>query len=145
MLDLCCGTGASSDYLRRAFPKAEIVGLDASPVHLAEAMRTGPSNIVWKHALAESNELPDASQDLVTWTFTTHETPPPIARQIIAEAARVLRPGGVFAITDVPQLKGSWGPFGSMYTLLQHLKIEPHLTGFRDADFPQLVRDGGFC
>ncbi len=37
LLDLCCGTGASTEALRAAFPDAAIVGLDASPEMLAVA------------------------------------------------------------------------------------------------------------
>lgn len=42
LLDLCCGTGASTEALRGAFPDASIVGLDASAGMLALA-RAKPS------------------------------------------------------------------------------------------------------
>ena len=41
LLDLCCGTGASTEALRMVYPDASIVGLDASPGMLAVA-RTKP-------------------------------------------------------------------------------------------------------
>lgn len=37
LLDLCCGTGASTEALRAAFPDATLVGLDASEGMLAQA------------------------------------------------------------------------------------------------------------
>ncbi|MFK7989478.1 MAG: class I SAM-dependent methyltransferase [Sandaracinaceae bacterium] len=37
LLDLCCGTGASTEALKRVYPDADIVGLDASSGMLAEA------------------------------------------------------------------------------------------------------------
>lgn len=42
LLDLCCGTGASTEALRAVYPDAEIVGLDASAGMLAVA-RAKPS------------------------------------------------------------------------------------------------------
>lgn len=39
LLDLCCGTGASTSALRATYPDAEIVGLDASAGMLAQARR----------------------------------------------------------------------------------------------------------
>ncbi|MCA9606295.1 MAG: class I SAM-dependent methyltransferase [Myxococcales bacterium] len=42
LLDLCCGTGASTEALRAAFPDATIVGLDAS-AGMLEVARAKPS------------------------------------------------------------------------------------------------------
>ena len=38
-LDLCCGTGLSTRALVRAYPDADVVGLDASPGMIAVARR----------------------------------------------------------------------------------------------------------
>jgi ubiquinone/menaquinone biosynthesis methyltransferase len=39
ILDLCCGTGLSTEAVVRTYPSAEVVGLDASAGMLAEAQR----------------------------------------------------------------------------------------------------------
>lgn len=39
VLDLCCGTGASTDAILRAYPDAEVVALDASRGMLAQARK----------------------------------------------------------------------------------------------------------
>ena len=39
VLDLCCGTGASTDAILRTYPDAEVVALDASRGMLAEARK----------------------------------------------------------------------------------------------------------
>lgn len=39
ILDLCCGTGLSTAALRRAYPRADILGLDASREMIAAARR----------------------------------------------------------------------------------------------------------
>ena len=46
LLDLCCGTGASTEALRAAYPHAEIVALDASAGMLARAKKK-PLRVSW--------------------------------------------------------------------------------------------------
>src|SRR6478735_5748960 len=41
LLDLCCGTGLSTEALVRAYPRATVLGLDASAGMLARARRKG--------------------------------------------------------------------------------------------------------
>ena len=48
--------------------------------------------------------LPDASADIVTSTFLYHELPPEVRRQVTAEIARVLKPGGLFVFLDSLQM-----------------------------------------
>jgi ubiquinone/menaquinone biosynthesis C-methylase UbiE len=54
LLDLGCGTGASTAALLEAAPEAEITAVDASAEMLAEARRkTWPTNVRFVHANAE--------------------------------------------------------------------------------------------
>ncbi|MEU3556477.1 methyltransferase domain-containing protein [Streptomyces fragilis] len=54
VLDLGCGTGASTAALAAAFPRAEIVGADASSAMLARARgRRGLERVRFVHATAE--------------------------------------------------------------------------------------------
>jgi ubiquinone/menaquinone biosynthesis C-methylase UbiE len=48
----------------------------------------------------EDTHLPAASFDLVTASFVIHELPPPAICALIAEARRLLRPGGVLLLAD---------------------------------------------
>ena len=54
--------------------------------------------------------LPDASADIVTSIFLYHELPPEVRRQVTAEIARVLKPGGLFVFLDSLQMgdKPGW-------------------------------------
>lgn len=56
------------------------------------------------HAAAESVPLPDNSQDIVVAVYLLHEIPPDARRAVVAEAARLLRPGGLMVIADSIQL-----------------------------------------
>jgi ubiquinone/menaquinone biosynthesis C-methylase UbiE len=49
---------------------------------------------------AEATGYPADSFDLVTATMLIHEVPMPVLRCILAEAFRVLRPGGLLAVLD---------------------------------------------
>ena len=52
----------------------------------------------FKHAAAERTGLEDSSVDLVSICLGMHELPREASEAIIAEAFRILRPGGTFAI-----------------------------------------------
>jgi ubiquinone/menaquinone biosynthesis C-methylase UbiE len=48
ILDLCCGTGLSTEALRAAYPRAEITGMDASRGMLERARaKPGLTNVTW--------------------------------------------------------------------------------------------------
>ena len=61
-------------------------------------------------AAAEKMPLADASADIVTSIFLYHELPPEVRRQVTAEIARVLKPGGLFVFIDSLQMgdKPGW-------------------------------------
>lgn len=103
MLDLGCGTGSSTLRLKQAFPKAEVMGLDLSPHMLIIAQRKAQETgleILFRHGNALATGLSAASFDVVTASLLFHETPPEIARAILQESIRLLRPGGEVAILD---------------------------------------------
>ena len=52
----------------------------------------------FKHAAAEGTGLEDGCVDLVSICLVMHELPRDATHAIIAEAFRILRPGGTFAI-----------------------------------------------
>jgi SAM-dependent methyltransferase len=94
VLDLACGPGVAAG--RAAARGAVVCGLDFSAAMLAEARATHPS-AQFVHADAETVPLPDASFDAVVSNFGLHHVPRPALA--LAEAWRVLRPGGRVAFT----------------------------------------------
>ncbi len=149
-LDLGCsvgvGTLALADWLARRQPEpATVSGLDLSPEMLAVArVRDGQRRIqAWHHAPAEATGLPAASVDLVTLQFVCHELPQSATRAVLAEAARLLRPGGVIALVD--QDPGSAvirrlpAPIA---TLLK--STEPYLEEYFRLDLPAALEQAGF-
>ena len=93
VVDLGCGTGLST---RAWSGSAErIVGIEPNPAMLAVAQPA--PGVEYREAYAHDTGLPDASADLVTASQSLHWMEP---EPTFAEAARILRPGGVFAAYD---------------------------------------------
>ncbi|HZZ35749.1 MAG TPA: class I SAM-dependent methyltransferase [Caulobacteraceae bacterium] len=102
VLDLACGSGAFLKDLSLAFPRARLIGLDLSAAYLAEARRrSGQTALI--QANAERLPFADASLDAVTSVYLFHELPPRVRMRVAAEIARVLKPGGHFALADSVQ------------------------------------------
>jgi SAM-dependent methyltransferase len=96
LVDLGTGTGNAARVF--AARGARVVGVDPSPPLLAQAARLATAaglDVTWRHARAEETTLPDASADVITASQAWHWFDRPRA---IAEARRVLRPGGTIAI-----------------------------------------------
>ena len=95
VLDLACGTGAlARAVLSRTGPRGRVTGVDRSAGMLDLARRLC-SGVDWQHASADSLPFPDGSFDAVVSQFGLMFFAD--RRRAIAEALRVLAPGGRFA------------------------------------------------
>jgi SAM-dependent methyltransferase len=96
VVDLGSGTGLSTrPWATRA---EEVVGLEASPEMRARAeSMTSDANVRFVQAYAHDTGLPAGAADIVTCSQSFHWMEP---EPTLAEAARILRPGGVFAAYD---------------------------------------------
>lgn len=89
LLDICCGPGYAAGTA--AARGAMAVGVDLAPAMVEEARRRFPE-AEFREGDAENLGFADASFDAVTCGFGLLHLPD--ARRAIAEAFRVLRPGG---------------------------------------------------
>lgn len=96
LVDLGCGTGLSARVW--ASQASSVVGVEGNEamVEHARAVTDAP-NVRYVHALADDTGLAAGSADLVTCAQSFHWMEP---GPVLAEAARILRPGGVFAAYD---------------------------------------------
>ena len=119
--DLGTGTGAAAFAIARAFPEAEVVGVDLAPAMVEEARRKTPLELRGRVRFeeADSARLPfaDGSLDLVG-----------LANMIpfFDELARVLAPGG-YAVFGF-----SLGPETPIYVPPERLRTELARRGFSE-------------
>ena len=104
VLDL--GSGAGADVLisaKRVAPGGRAIGIDMTDEMLAlaraNAAAAGVENVEFVKGYLEDIPLPDASVDVVISNCVINLAAD--KRVVLAEAARVLRPGGRFAVSDV--------------------------------------------
>jgi SAM-dependent methyltransferase len=96
VVDLGCGTGLSTRaWAGRA---GRVIGVEANARMVAQARAaTEVSNVEFVEGFAHEAEIDDESADIVTCAQSFHWMEP---APVLAEAARMLRDGGVFAAYD---------------------------------------------
>jgi ubiquinone/menaquinone biosynthesis C-methylase UbiE/DNA-binding transcriptional ArsR family regulator len=95
--DLGCGTGALLSTLAQSV--ARVIGVDASDEMLAAARLRSTDNVELRRGSLEALPIDDATLDAATMMLVLHHLPAPAVA--IAEAARVLKPGGRLLIVDM--------------------------------------------
>jgi SAM-dependent methyltransferase len=143
VLDL--GSGAGADVLisaRRVGPTGRAIGLDMTDEMLAlaraNAEEAGVPNAEFLKGYLEDMPLPDATVDVVISNCVINLSADKAT--VIREAARVLRPGGRFAVSDViadPDMDEETRADMAAWTGC----IAGALT---EADFTSVLRDAGF-
>ena len=139
-LDVGCGTGRLLAALHGAWPGLKLTGIDLSKPYLEEARRLigRTARVKLEEAAAESLPQDEASLDLVVSSFLLHELPKDIRTRVIAEMARVVKPGGLVVIVDSLQ-KGDRPDWDGLLDLFPHYFHEPYYaeytTGSLDAWF----------
>ncbi len=100
VVDIGSGTGLSTHIW--ADMADTVIGIEPNPDMRRQAKRRKPSrwqtrNVQYRDGVSTNTELPDESADIVTCSQSLHWMEP---TPTLAEIARILRPGGVFAAYD---------------------------------------------
>ena len=105
LMDLGCGTGASTAALLHEYPRARIVGVDASQGMLyAAAAKTWPENVTFHLARAEDltpeggRRLLGGPADAIFAAYLVRNVPDPGA--VLKAVRAILRPGGRLALHE---------------------------------------------
>jgi ubiquinone/menaquinone biosynthesis C-methylase UbiE len=96
VVDLGCGTGLSTRFW--ADRARQVIGIDPNEEMLAVARaRTGATNTAYVYGYGHQVALSSGCADIVTCSQSFHWMDPQLT---LLEVARLLRPGGVFAVYD---------------------------------------------
>jgi len=103
VLEIGCGTGNLTIRAKRAQPAAELIGSDPDPLALARAERKahGLNGIRFERAYAQELPYAEGEFDRLLSAMMLHHLDTDIKTAALAEALRVLRPGGSLHIVDV--------------------------------------------
>jgi len=145
LLDLACGTGRGLAQIAVAHPNLRLTGLDLSPYYLqvARASLAAVPDVSFVAENAEYLPFRDSHFGIVTSVYLFHELPRSARRRVLAEAFRVLEPGGLFVIEDSAQLAES----GELAFFLGRFATEFHEPFYRDYledDLAGALAEAGF-
>jgi ubiquinone/menaquinone biosynthesis C-methylase UbiE len=144
LLDVACGTGRLIRFLKQAFPRLSVTGLDLSPAYVAEARRhVVPYDASFEIGNAEALPFDDESFDLITSVYLFHEVPENVRRNIAGEFARVLKPGGRLIFMDSLQL-GDRQEFDGLLNSFPRNFHEPYFASYLAEDLKSLFESSGF-
>ena len=113
VLDVGCGTGRGTARLVKRWPHAEVIALDLAPAMLRTARRHAGWLRHFARVCADGEKLPfpDRSMDVVYSNLCLPWCDKP--RPLLAECARVLKPGGFMVASSLgpdtlSELRAAW-------------------------------------
>jgi ubiquinone/menaquinone biosynthesis C-methylase UbiE len=146
MIDVACGTGRFLTFVKDNYPRLDVTGIDLSAPYLSEARRQLRrwSRVAFAVGQAERLPFPDASHDIASCIFLFHELPRPVRRQIAAEMARVLKPGGILLFMDSIQ-RGDRPDFDPLLDRFPQAMHEPYFEDYIEDDLRDVFAAAGLA
>ncbi|HMN20631.1 MAG TPA: class I SAM-dependent methyltransferase [Ottowia sp.] len=100
VIELGCGSARLARTLLQRFPDAHVTGLEVDAVQHAKNLAAPAERLAFIAAGAEAIPLPDAGFDLALMLKSLHHVPLARMDAALAEAHRVLRPGGHLYVSE---------------------------------------------
>ena len=151
IVDFGCGIGKSTLPYCDLYPEAEVYGVDYAASQLKYGHKFADSlgkKVHFVQALAEDTPFEDNSVDVVTALWLFHEVNKKAMDEICAEALRILKPGGYFAIMESPPykfLREEISPLSEFLLDSTGRRMEdPFIPLWFSLDRAKLLRDGNF-
>ncbi len=99
IVDVGCGAGGLVRWLRSQ--GAEPVGVECGEVMRSRALEADPDNVLdYVNAFGQDLPFDDETFDVVTFIYSLHHVPADEMVNALAEAHRILRPGGVAYVAE---------------------------------------------
>jgi len=146
VLDMGCAIGNSTLEWKRAYPKAEVHGIDVGAPVLRYAHARAEALGVPVHFSqqnAEKTDFPDDTFDLVLSHIMLHETSKSALVNIMRECRRVLKPGGRMIHLEIP--RGNTPVEKFMYNWETYNNNETFAGFMTDLDLKGEALKGGFA
>jgi len=142
ILEIGCGTGNLTILIKRLHPESEVVGLDPDPKALARAGRKADQQALplrLNRGFSDELPYPDRSFDRVFSAFMLHHLGLDQTERTLADAARVLVPGGSLHVVDIAgSTPGILGVVSRLFHGRGHVPAGEH-------GIAALMRAGGFA
>ncbi|SLN18798.1 hypothetical protein PSA7680_00661 [Pseudoruegeria aquimaris] len=147
IIEIGAGAGAVTRRIAARFPEAGITGFEPSEGFVAEARARAEGIGNLSFTAADGADLPLSAESVdiaVMHTVLTHVTAP---EALLAEAFRVLRPGGWLVACDVDFSKAALASFANdpldacARAFVAEFVTDPHVVG----KLRGLMRDAGFA
>jgi ubiquinone/menaquinone biosynthesis C-methylase UbiE len=142
-VDVGCGTGTFAIVLAARRADASVIGVDgdAEILRLARG-KQGAGGVDWRQGLAQGLPLEDDGADVLTTSLVLHHLLPEQKGEALAEAARVLRPGGSLHVAD-------WGRphdplIGAAFLVAQAIDGFDRTADHRAGRLPEYFAAAGF-
>lgn len=137
VLDIGCGTGAILSYL----PSVDYIGIDANADYVQRARRRFGARATFHVCDAAGRiDVADQSVDLVLALGVLHHLSDAVAKNVVAEAARVLVPGGRFVSHD--PVRGNGASLAArIFVALdrgKHVRTQPELLELVGKEFAEI-------
>ena len=138
VLELGCGTGKNTRWLAE---RAEVIGLDFSEEMLAIGHRFAPKARLHQADIRRPWPIEDASVDLVLADLVLEHID--ALRHIATEAARVLKPGGTFRLSELHPLRQAEGKGAHFFDGEE--RISPHTFVHTTEGYLEAFSGAGFA
>ena len=146
ILDIGCAIGNSTLVWARAFPKAEVHGIDVGAPVLRYAHARAETlgvKVDFSQQNAEHTDFDDGSFDLVLSHITLHETSRSALPRILGECRRLLRKGGMTLHLEIPRGRTAMEKF--MHNWEAYNNNETFSRFMTDIDLVAEAVKGGFA
>ena len=147
ILDLGCTIGSNLLPYHRAFPDAELYGIDVGAPVLRYGHARAESQgipVHYSQQNAEATDFEDGFFDLIVSSFFFHEIAVPSTRKILKEVNRLLAPGGVTIHMELPPSSEVDPYYNFFLDWDAYHNHEPHYAAFRQQDPIAMLTEAEF-